>query len=194
MTDTEEMTLAELRTAEPREFEKRYWKWVEHQCQYKWWTEVYERFVEEVKAEGFEMDIARTGFSLSYSQGDHAAIAGTLDMVAFMRSAGYEETHLALVLEMQEWGAYAKVGATHRGGVSVDIRYYPGNTTPTGVFADLPQEAWEELTAEQWEAEDWDKLVREWVKGKNQELYQQLDNEYEYLTSEEQFINQGDDQ
>lgn len=185
---TDEMTRAELRTADPREFEKRYWKWRESQCDYSWWDYTYEYFAETLKDEGFEMDLMRTGFSLSYSQGDHASIAGTLDLATWLRNAGYEATHLALILDTEDYRAQIVFTPMHRAATAISLHYAPGNCSPSGVFKDLPQAAWDALVCEQWDSRDWYAELREWIRTKDRELYEALVTEYEYLTSEEMFI------
>lgn len=187
------MSLQDMRTKDPKEFQRRYYEWASAGCDhYDWWESTEEFFREDMAPLGLTVD--KIHFSLSYGQGDYASVDGTLDMHLWMQAAGYGESHLALCLDAKEYAGYWRVSASHRGMVSVaDIRYEPGNTRPSGIFSDLPQDAWDALVLEQYESEDWDKLATEWVRERCEELYRLLRDEYEYLTSEEAFIEWSKD-
>lgn len=192
MTDKEPMSLRDMQIKNPKEFARRYNDWVANSFEYDWWDSVEADFKEDMKPLG--LDVSSIHFCLSYGQGDYASVTGTLDMHRWMQAAGYGESHLALTTDAKEYGAYWRCCQTHHGrAYSADLRYEPGNTRPSGIFSDLPQEAWDELVLEQFESEDWDRLATEWVRERCEELYRLLRDEYEYLTSEEQFIEQGEE-
>ena len=192
MTNKEPMSLRDMQTKNPKEFQRRYNKWLETQCLHDWWDTVDADFKEDVKPLGLYVDTIH--FSLGYCQGDYASVTGTLDMHKWLQMAGYGESHLALTTDAKEYGAYWRCSQTHHGRAYVDdLRYESGNTRPSGIFSDLPQQAWDELVLEQYESEDWDRLATYWLREQCDTLYRRLREEHEYLTSEEQFIEHGEE-
>lgn len=183
-----ELTATELKERDPKRFEKKYWDWVSYSCDHDWWSYIEENFKADMAVLGCGVDSIE--FSLSYSQGDGAAFNGSVDMARFLEHQGLKEKYLPLWYDFKECGAYARVrsGNSRSNYVRVNLDHYPGSTYPAGVFSLLSQEAWDELTAEQLGAEDWEELVQEWAREKCDELYHQLQDEHEYLTSEEEFI------
>ena len=178
------MNVHELKEKHPDQFDREYQKWYPNALtHYDWWDGVYEMFRNDCEPKGVHIDLSRTYFSISYSQGDHAEIGGYIDFAEWMKANGYDKQYLPLYLDAKEYCAFADIA---RRGVS--LNYYPGNTRPSGIFSDLPEEAWDELVEEQWKAEDWEKLLDETVKDLNHELYKLLVQEYEYLTSESAFV------
>ena len=182
-----ELTAKELKERFPSQFEREYWRWVRDGFHYDWWDAEYDCFVADCEPMGITVDPERIYFSLSYSQGDYASFEGRIDMAKWMDHQGYSEKYLALRLDAEEFGAYGYIRA-RQNGTYVDLDYYPGQTSPTGVFSDLPQEAWDELVEEQIKAEDWEEHMSEQVRSLADDLYRRLQEEYEYLSSEEQFI------
>ena len=180
------MNATELRAADPDRFDKEYQKWYEHSCHYGWWDCVEEQFIEDCNPMGIGVD--KVQFSLSYSQGDYATFTGRVRMGEWMKHRGDDVKYHALYLAMQSYGATASLRHGRSTVTYVDLDYQPGNTYPEGVFSDLPQEAWDELCQEQLDAEDWDQLVLEHVRELEGDLYRIIEQEYEYLTSKEQFI------
>lgn len=180
------MNATELKAADPDRFDKEYQEWHEHSCHYDWWDGVEEQFKEECGPMGIEVD--KIDFSLSYSQGDYATFTGRVHMGKWMKHHGYDLKYHALYLSLQSYGSNAVLHHGRSIATYVDLDYQPGNTYPEGVFSDLPQEAWDELCQEQFEAEEWEQLVLEHVRELESDLYDRIEKEYEYLTSEEQFI------
>lgn len=181
------LTAKELKERSPSQFEREYWEWVSNSFSYDWWDGVYDCFVADCEPMGITVDPGRIYFSLSYSQGDYASFEGCIDLGKWMDHQGYSEKYLALRLDAEEFGAYGHIRG-QQNGTYVDLDYYPGQTSPTGVFSDLPQEAWDELVEEQFKAEEWDDHMSEQVRSLADDLYRRLQQEYEYLSSEEQFI------
>ena len=183
------MNITELKEHDPKRFEREYWEWVKDEPYYEWWDFTYDRFVETAEAAGVSVDPKSITFSLSYSQGDGAEFSGYVDLAKWMELHGYADTYLALYLDASEYGAGCSV-TNHGGGYGMrtSLDFYPGNCSPSGVFKDLPQEDWDALVEEQLAAEDWEKLILDHCDALAYDLYKQLQEEYEYLTSEEQFI------
>lgn len=183
-----ELTATELKAQDPRRFEKEYWKWTEYAADHDWWDCIEDDFKSDMAQYG--VDVRSIAFSLGYCQSDYAGFEGRVNLADWLRSQGYGESHLPLMLDMGEYGAWSKIDTPHRGGYAStgDLDYQPGNVYPCGVFSDLPQEAWDELIEQQWMDRDWEREIDGWLRERSKELYRRLQEEYEYLTSEEQFI------
>lgn len=181
------MNVNQLKETDPRRFEKEYQKWMSNALDYEWWDFVYEQFQEDCQAHGFDVDLNRTYFSLGYCQSDHASFEAVIDFSAWMTKHGYDQKYLALWLDVQEYGDNV---ASYRGNRAwVNFDYRPGYCNPSGVFSDLPVEAWDALCEEQWAAEDWEKLLLETCRELEDDLYRRLRDEYEHLTSEDAFVD-----
>lgn len=190
---TKEVSAKELQTIDPKRFEREYWEWVSNH----WWEGggIIDWFVAEQTTKGIlSIDPNDVSFSVSYSQGDGAAFDARVDVLAFMRLKGYDNTHMPLYLDMDGYGSFTRV---KRGGWrdnyisrDVDIDYGPGNCLPAGIFSDMPQEAWDRLLEEQWAEMDSTlcREIYEYAKDAAGELYRALESDYEACTSEEEFI------
>jgi hypothetical protein len=183
-----------LQSEPPKLFQEKYQEWAEHACDYEWWDGVYDNFVEDMKEHGVDVSYSgasRAGhciyFSLSYSQGDYAAFDGTLDMPTWMEKHGYKTKYFPLWLDMQDYGARATI-KSRRNCCAQSLDYSPGNCRPSNIFEGMDEQAWDDLVTTMFEAEDWDKLLDDWLRDTCQKLYKDLQEEYEYLTSEAQFI------
>ena len=173
-------------------FDKKYWAWVENSFDYEWWDGVFECFVEDMKEHGVCVDCTKRGepyitFNLGYSQGDYAAFEGQITMTTWMEKHGYKTRYYPLWLDMENYGAKADISRPGPGG-SLSLDYWPGNCEPCNIFEGMEQDAWDSLVTTMFEAEDWEKLLKEWLNATCSGLYKKLQEEYEYLSSEEQFI------
>lgn len=183
------MNINELKAQDPARFKQEYDKWVEHQCWDTYWS--------EGAQEGFKTDMALLGvevediyFCLGYSQSDYASFDGRIDFPQWMKNEGYDVNYQALWLAFQDYGSTIRVTDYHNRPVVDWDRYYSvgDNTEPSGIFEGLDQDVWCELVESQLAAEPWEKLIDEWLREQARDLYMQLRDEYEYQTSEEQFI------
>lgn len=176
-----------LREHYPQRFQQEYWDWVSNHFSYDWWDYVYEDFSNRMAEKGVRVEDIT--FSLSYSQGDGAAFGGTINIAEFMEHTGMVDELAPLYLDMKNYGAYAVV-SSRRGNYSYvsSVEYAPGNCNPSGIYSELPQEVWDELVAQQYEQSDIEKRMDEFVRDASDDLYNELEKEYEYLSSEEQFI------
>ena len=179
------MNIHELKNQDPKRFEREYDEWREHAAGYEWWDDVEMAFQERMKPLAVHVD--RIYFSLSYCQSDYAAFEGRVFFHRWMENNGYAESHQMLYLDATQTCEYFSVGAM-RDHARVNFDYYVGNAQPCGIFAELPVDAWDELVEEQLNSEDWHQLTQDWVDDVCGDLYRELCDEYEYLTSEEQFI------
>lgn len=191
MTDLQ-ISAAELKVQDPKRFDRAYWRWAaEHAVDYKWWEFTVDAFREKAEALGFDIDADKITFSIHGGQGDGAAFAGSIYIHEWMERKGLHEKYPALYLDLTVYRAVAstRVGRGYYIG-PVEAAYMPGNCYPTGIFADLPPEVWDELVGSQWEqAED---EILDGIKDESEELagnlHSDLTEEYEYLTSEVAYI------
>lgn len=184
-----------LKRDHPDEFARTYQDWVANSFHHDWWDGVYDVFIERMQEFGVEVSTDKRGapciyFSLGYSQSDYAAFEANVKVADWMRAMKLDEQYLALVLDMEEYGATAKIDTRGYSNYSyvASVDYWTGNTAPVGIFGGLSQEAWEDLTDEQANQCEWEKELPAWASEQCQQLYRDLQEEYEYQTSEEQFI------
>jgi hypothetical protein len=158
-----------------------------------------ERLKEKLQPEGVDVD--GIYFSLSYSQGDYATFSGYINLAEWMaaRKDGpqnddtptFAEKYPALYLALQYYGDRVLVETKHRScGASVSMDYYGlnGNTSASGIFQHLDQESWDELVDAQSGEADLERELQAYVDDVSHQLYRDLRDEYEHLTSEESFI------
>lgn len=182
------VTAQELQTLDPKRFRQEYLKWTEYAADYDWWDYMQDRLKEKLANRGYE--VRRIYFSISYSQGDYAAFEGDIHVAEWMLAKGYDQTYPALFLAAKDYGEHASVSTRGRNGsarVSFDGNIV-GNTYPAGVFSALEQDAWDELVEEQFTAAGLEDEMQSDVDAECDELYTDLRDEYEHLTSEESFI------
>jgi len=183
------MDIHALKATGKSRFDAEYSKWSANQCTgYEWWDSIDDWFKEDMKP--FGLDVREIYFSVAYCQGDYASFDAYLDFAKWLEAAGYAEQYPALVVGCRDYDLIVKVNdRRNRPRVDWDYYYQVGsNTDPSGVFEMLDQDAWTELIDSQFDAEDWEQLINDWLESKAKELYKALQEEYEYLTSEEQFI------
>jgi hypothetical protein len=187
------LTARELSLQDPKRFQQDYLKWTEYAIDYDWWDYMEERLREDLAPAGVKVE--RLQFSLSYSQGDYATFTGYIDVAMWMEATKdgdqtYAEKYPALFLAAQDYGERATVATSHRScGATVNLDdSYVGNTFPEGVFSGLDQEAWDELVEEQLYEASLEQALQDYVDAISDELYTDLQTEYEHLTSEESFI------
>lgn len=186
------LTAKELQAADPKRFQREYLKWTEYALDYDWWDYVHDRLKEDLEPAG--VTIERLEFRLSYSQGDYATFIGSIDVGQWMEankdgSQTYAEKYPALYLAVQDYGDYAKVTTWRES--SARIHYdggVVGNTYPSGMFSALDSEAWDELVEEQYDMAGLEQAMQDYVDDISRQLYRDLREEYEHLTSEESFI------
>lgn len=191
---TREVSAAELQTLDLQRFEREYWEWVEHH----YWDgdDTIAYFIEKLDEEDIfsvgPNDVHYSGF---YSQGSGAAFNARVDLLRYMRDKGYDVTHQPLYLDMENYGVTCRINGARNNRNNympehAEIDYTPGNCLPAGIYADLPQEAWDRLLEEQWNELDstLETDIAELAQDKADALYKDLQSDYEYCTSEEQFI------
>lgn len=192
------LTARELSLQDPKRFREEYLKWTEYAIDYDWWEWVEEQLKERLSSAG--VTVERLEFSVSYSQGDYATFTGRIMVWEWMEATKdgpqndttqtYAEKYPALFLAAQDYGDWASVNTWNRrcgARVTYDA-HLVGNTGPGGVFSGLDNEAWDELVEEQYSASGLEQAMQDYVDDISRQLYRDLRDEYEHLTSEESFI------
>ena len=186
------LTARELSLQYPKRFRQEYLKWTEYGVDYDWWDYMEERLKENTAIDGVRVE--KIEFRLSYSQGDYATFTGSIDVAMWMEAntyggQTYAERFPALYLAAQDYGDDAKVTTWRESSARVNYDgQLVGNTYPSGIFSALDQEAWDELIEEQYYMAGLEQALQDYVDNISAELYTDLRDEYEHLTSEESFI------
>jgi hypothetical protein len=182
------VTAQDLLKQDPKRFREEYLKWTEYALDYDWWDYMEENFKTDMALKG--ISVRRIWFNVSHCQSDYAAFEGSIAVDEWMVHKGYDVTYPALYLAVKDYCEFASVECRGRGGrarVSFE-GYLVGNTPPTGIFAGLEPEAWDELIEEQYASAGLEDEMQSDVDAISDELYTDLRDEYEHLTSEESFI------
>lgn len=190
-----------LNELDPRAQQRAYENWARDEPSYDWWDSIYENAIADGKERGFEIQkINFTGFC---SQGDGACWQGYILLPEFL---DWAERQMPLLLSLHQINLIRaaaenelcensiKVTADgrycHEGtmrllyGFGVDYSD-PDEFLDTGFFAGMSQYDFYELIApHQDEASN---ILLEAARDFAREIYKNLEEEYEYLTSEEYF-------
>jgi len=152
-----------------------------------------ERLKEKLEPAG--VHVVKIEFDLSYSQGDYTTFTGSIWVNEWMDATKdgdqtYAEKYPALRLAVEDYGDHASV-TTYGRACGSRVNYdsgCAGNTYAAGVFSGLDQDAWDALIEEQLSYAGLEQALQDYVDDVSQQLYCDLRDEYEHLTSEESFI------
>jgi hypothetical protein len=155
---------------------------------YDWWDSTYDMFKEDMKAVG--IDVQRILFSGFWSQGDGACFEGSLeDRRKYLDH--HHKGQYPMIRKLLENDGCVYVQCEHRG------HYYHQYCTEFWVDADtltgmLPQPTeFHEVIVEQWqeqlqdEMDAFEKAIIEQWRTYMGDLYRKLEEEYDYLVSDE---------
>jgi hypothetical protein len=192
---TKTLTAADLKRLNRHRFDREYSKWVEWQWQDDWYVEnTHERFKEKYQPKGIEVE--ELHYCISYSQGDYGSFDGRVFLAEWMEAVQvcrdgptYAERYPALYIACSEDGSYMRIyGADDRRGWRVDFQEGWKGVGPCGIFANMPDEDWEDLVREQASEADLETELLNYCRAIGQEIYDDLRDAYEDATSEEAFI------
>ncbi len=202
--DTIEQTEFPLDQLSPRAFDRAYEEWRADYHHWDWWESVYEMKIEDGKARGFE--IQNINFSGFCSQGDGACWQGYILLPEFLDWADTQDPHplgkhqsnlLRAAAENKLLETSVKVASTGNACHEYTMGLYYGLTVDTvpdtldkGFFAGMDGQAFEDLiTPHMGEIET---ALLEAARDYAREIYKALEEEHEYLTSEESFREQAE--
>jgi hypothetical protein len=177
-----QVTAKELQTLDPKRFDKAYYRWSEYAVGYDWWEFVEENFVSYMKAFGVAVTCI---YFDSYPW--HAKFDGRVDVKEWMQRLTLDEKYPALALAVEQDGSYVVV-CHGRFGNTFDLYEHVANTSPLGVFKHLEESAWEELLEAQLAEANIETAIETQCQEACRKLAQDLESEYEYLTSVGAFI------
>ena len=156
-----------------------------------WWDGVYEGLVEDCKAQGICTFRTAIYFSGFWSQGDGACFAGHVqDWPKFLTAFGRPELaalyqkfdeHLTLSWT-QDDGRYCHENCTSFSSDLYISNPYDEETEP------LQHDAWPMAYKNGAIFEDLEEDFIEFVRGRMRDLYHDLEEEYDYLTSDEAVV------
>jgi len=188
-----ELTAQQLKELDPKRFQQEYYEWQESGALWdEWFDSIEQNFTDEMAAHGVEVD--RIAFNGFYSQGSYACFDGKVVVHKWMATEIYDdgqtyaEAFPALYLAAEQYGSAMLMTTTHRGNTNFHFDAGLDDTTPTGIFHHLDEDGWRELVEQQDDASNLESNIRWFVESKNNELFKQLQDEYEDLTSEEAFL------
>ena len=176
------MNAEELKIADPKRFDKRYYEWCNHALDCEWWNYTVDMFKEACAPKGVE--VVDTAFSIPGSAG----FEGWVNVAVFMEASGLAEKYPALYLGVVDDGGRAKVSVTRNSNMRVSYDSYVNQTAPSGMFSGLDQATWEELIESQEAEADLEAAMQEYCNDLGNELHTMLRDEEDYQTSEESYI------
>lgn len=180
---------------DPRRFDREYSKWAEWQWEDDWYIEdTQERFTALYKDKG--IDIEHLHYRISYSQGDYASFSGRVHLAGWMAAVRvspdgptYAERYPALYLACDGDGTYINIsGEDDRRGWRTDWHEGWMSVGPSGIFANMGEEDWDELVAEQASEADLEAEIIKYCQSIGSDIYNELSDSYAAATSEEAFI------
>lgn len=203
--DTETETEKPVDQLSPKEFQRAYEKWCGEGTHYDWWDSIYEMKTSEGEERGFDIrDIRFSGF---WSQGDGACWTGYIHLDEVLKWADKQETnpftpHQMNLLraatenntvynpvKVQSEGRYCHQYTTE---LQHGIETYAGDTPMRlGFFEGILESVFMEEYFEP-HREEIEKVVLGLARDYAGEIYKALEEEYEYLTSEEYFREQAE--
>lgn len=162
--------------------------------EHDWWDYIYEDFVEYVEEKGISTTTNDMNFSGFWSQGDGACYAGTIhssDMKRFMDAHDLSEQYESAYFFAQLEQLYVTINRT-------GSHYCHSHTMRVSLVDDFADDFGEgSLRSEVYQVMEKDfvtnfdsleKHIEEICRGYADELYKRLEDEYDYLTSDEVVI------
>jgi hypothetical protein len=155
--------------------------------EHDWWDSTIEDFKEHV-APLAGLDVDDVHFSGFWSQGDGAWFAGHVaDWYIVLRDLGLLlKAHDYVPFHGGDWSFKSIISHRHYmsfdSDMQVDVNPYDEDEDP------LRYEVWEMRNMSQAEADDIESMVCKLFEGLASELYKNLENEYDYLTSDEVIV------
>jgi hypothetical protein len=193
------LSASELKLSDPERFQKEYWKWTARALDYDWWDSVYELAMHDGEALGFEIE--NINFDL---YGRDASWEGEVDLLKFAKAYALEaDPKWFVVLELVEDGWVSTTMSISRYGfrnTTMCVGDYWANLVKldedgvvgTGVFAGAGVAQLLDAVGGEAVLEEMEERVLEKANDFAHTILEMLQEEYDYLTSEEAFIEDCD--
>jgi hypothetical protein len=185
---TREVDIHELKALDPKRFEKEHQAFLDNGPYHEWWDTVEDDFKQQMDELGVQVaDIQFEG--LDYGHAD-AVWTGSLHLAPFMKHKKLDERYPALYLAVEHDRSWARVYLTgwRNKTLEVDIQENTRFMAPLGIFSELDEETWGDLIDDQWRESYIEEAVREFAQDKADDLLEALRSEWDYISSEEYFI------
>jgi hypothetical protein len=179
------MDLAYIKQNEKLLEKHRHWN-VEH---IDWWDSTYEMFREDMQEQG--IDVERMYFSGFWSQGDGACFEGHIEDTIMFLDKNCKPEEYPMIRMVVANGGRVRLSVRQSG------HYYHENCTAFSMDADMPSNVMEQRTefheqvvegydkVMEKEIDDFEKESIEIFKNFMRKLYRNLEQEYDYLTSDD---------
>lgn len=180
-----EVTITELRDNYPEQFQKEFYSWAEHTLDYRWWEFVYADF--RTRCASLGIFVGDINFALE----DYAAFAGSVDLGVFMEYVHIDKVYFALHEALAHAGYKVRIhlAGNRRVRSAVEgIAAYDFAGEPLGVFKGLDALEWEQFLDQQLDESELLTHLENTVEDLCHELLGSLEDEAEYLRSEESFL------
>lgn len=193
---TREVSVTELKELDPKAFEKAYYKWCEHEPYHNWQGDLLQDWVAKLDKLGINTDRDRIEWSGFHSQGDGLCFTGEIAVEKFCEMHAMPDEYLPILeaernyllgrVRIIQSGRYYHSKTTYLDELGLD--WFPSEDELThGIFAGQRCDEFCEEVAQP-VLEDFGEWVLGICRDYMDEMYIDLEEEYEYLTSEEQFI------
>ena len=190
------MDVKTFRDKHPEQFRKAYEEWTQAD-DYDWYEGVFDMVKEAGVKLGFEIE--HIYFSGFWSQGDGASWVGNVDVATFIRQ-NYDLTepkyNILLALIENSWcghnavirrsGHYCHENTMYVSGTIELMSPFEEDTIDKGVYQGA--KVYDLYDAVKDEVDDLEKDVLDAARSYACDIYTKLEEEYEYLKSEEQYI------
>ena len=187
------MNILQLKEQHPEQFEKEHMLYLEQGLPSEWWEHVYDNFREDCAAT-YDLQVAEIQFSGFHSQGDGASFNGCMPLTKYMFLKGLDVTYPALYVHATTLHLEIQAVTSNRLCYikSVDLGDWDQRSWPSGVFALLDAEVWDDLVTQNISDGNFEEETTNFLRGLAVALYETLGEEYEYLCSEEAFIDSAE--
>ena len=192
---TRAIDIHELKAIHSRRFEEEHMEFLANGLYPEWWDCIEADFKREMTE--IDVTVERITFEgLDYGHPD-ANWSGTVDLAAFMKRTKVKDSDdtlaerypaLFLAVEYDRSWITVALGGRRDNQMVVDFHEGTYGTYPMGIFSALPEEAWGELILDSWDEADLQSYAEKFVQEKANDLLKRLQAEWDYISSEEFFI------
>jgi hypothetical protein len=187
MENTREVDVHALKRLDPSRFEKEHQDFVSS-IDWQWWDYIESEFKREMQ----ELDVTVDSITFEGLDWGHsdANWSGRINLASLMKRMGLDEQYLPLYLAVEADAAWVDVlfGGSRKNSMDVVIRESTHYVVAQGIFAGLDEDEWDELISDQWREADIQGVAEKFVQEKADELLKRLQTEWDYISSEEYFI------
>lgn len=177
-------TMRDLLQADPHEYQRQYEAWVNTQFDYDWWDCVYEGFCEQHPE--FDSDYRLFTFDCYRNE---CCIGGSLSLKYVFDKYNLWEEGTAQCLQILDYRSYVPINPRRSSMYMGDVEYWHSSYGAC-LFEGVEEEALKEIMDDWLQSVDLEKLCVEAAKDLAHELLKDLQAEYEWLSSEENFLEQ----